>query len=150
MKVTIITVGHKLESFETEWIELFQKRLKHYVNTEWVRLNSKKKLTDDELVSEIEKKISGSSQVVLLDEGGKSFDTKELKTWVDKMEVQSKSQICFVIGESHGFSEKILKKFPFHFSLSKLTFPHKLALLILFEQLYRVYSLKAGSPYHHS
>lgn len=150
MKISVITIGHKFEDFELEWIDLYQKRLKHYVTMDWIRLNPKKKITDDELCAEIEKKTSPGVQIILLDESGKSWNTQEFKTWIDKLENQSKVQICFVIGESHGFSESILKKYPFHLSLSKLTFPHKLALLILFEQLYRVYSWKAGSPYHHT
>lgn len=128
---------------------MFQKRIGHLVTFNWHSVNLKKKTNDDEITQQIEKKISPGTQVVLLDEAGKSWDTKEWKTWIDKLENQSKEQICFVIGESHGFSEKILKKFPFHLSLSKLTFSHRLALLVLFEQIYRVYSWKSGSPYHH-
>jgi|JI10StandDraft_1071094.scaffolds.fasta_scaffold151141_2 23S rRNA (pseudouridine1915-N3)-methyltransferase len=150
MKITVITIGHKFETFEEEWIEVYQKRLKHYVAADWIRLNPKKKFSDADLISEIEKKSQPGSQIVLLDESGKSMNTGEIKTWIEKLEVQSQSHICFVIGESHGFSQTLLKKFPFHLSLSKLTFPHKLAMLVLFEQLYRVYSWKAGSPYHHS
>lgn len=149
MKISILTVGHKLEPFEEEWIGLFQKRLKHYVPTDWIRINPKKKISDDELIAEIEKKKTSGAQIVLLDETGKSWNTKEFKDWIGSQENQAKSQIFFVLGESHGFSEKMLKHYPFHISLSKLTFSHKLALLILFEQLYRVYSWKAGSPYHH-
>lgn len=149
MRISILTVGHKLESFEEEWINLFQKRIKPYVSCDWIRLNPKKKISDEDLILEIEKKTLRGSKIVLLDENGKSFSTKEFKDWIDKLEIQSTSHLCFVLGESHGFSEQFLKKHPFHISLSKLTFPHKLALLILSEQLYRVYSWKAGSPYHH-
>lgn len=149
MKLSIVFVGHKFESFEEDWINLYLKRLKNYVSVEWIRLNPKKKLSEDEFIAEIEKKCSPGTQVVLLDDSGKAWNTKEFKDWIDKQELQSRSQVCFVVGESHGFTDKLLEKFPFHISLSKLTFPHKLALLILFEQLYRVYSWKAGSPYHH-
>ncbi|MEZ4845693.1 MAG: 23S rRNA (pseudouridine(1915)-N(3))-methyltransferase RlmH [Bdellovibrionota bacterium] len=148
MKLSVVFVGHKFESFEEDWIHLYLKRLKNYVSIDWVRLNPKKKFSEDEFIAEIEKKCPPGAQVVLLDDGGKSWNTQDFRDWIDKQEIQSRS-VCFVIGESHGFSEKLLKKFPFHLSLSKLTFPHKLALLILFEQLYRVYSWKAGSPYHH-
>lgn len=106
-------------------------------------------MTNDEFIQEIEKKTSPGTSIVLMDEIGKSWSTKDFRDWIDKQENQSKPGICFVIGESHGFSEPILKKFPLHISLSKLTFSHNLALLVLFEQLYRIYSWKAGSPYHH-
>lgn len=149
MKVSVISVGHKFESFEEQWVDVYHKRLTHYVSVDWFRLSPKKKLSDEDFISEIEKRAAPGAQIVLLDETGKSWNTKEFKHWIDKLEVQSKPQICFVIGESHGFSETLLKKFPFHLSLSMLTFAHKLAMLVLFEQLYRVYSWKAGSPYHH-
>lgn len=149
VKISILTIGHKFEPFENQWVEFFQKRLSHYINNDWVRIKPKKKLSDAQLITEIEKKITSTSLVVLLDEAGKSWNTQEFKSWIDQMENQSKTHICFVIGESHGFSQALLKKFPFHLSLSKLTFPHKIALLVFIEQLYRVYAWKAGSPYHH-
>ncbi len=149
MKISILSIGHKMESFEKEWIQVYEKRLSNYVSCQSIRLDAKKKFTDEDLIKEIEKKVPGAN-IVLLDEVGKSWSTLELKNWIDKLENQSTQHICFVIGESHGFSENFKKQFPFHISLSKLTFPHKLAQLVLFEQLYRVYSWKAGSPYHHN
>lgn len=149
MKITILTIGHRLESFEEQWIDLFHKRLKAYVKTDFIRLNAKKKISDDELIKEIENKTAAGTQVILMDENGKSWSTKDFRDWIDKQENQSKPGVCLVIGESHGFSEKLLQTYPLHISLSKLTFSHNLALLVLFEQLYRIYSWKAGSPYHH-
>ena len=101
------------------------------------------------MAEQIEKKMPKNAKVILLDEGGEAFSTEKLKKWVESMETQSVPNLCFIIGESYGFSSEIKEKYPFHVSLSKLTFSHKLALLVLFEQLYRVYSWKAGSPYHH-
>lgn len=145
MKLSIVSISNKFETFEEKWIDLFHDRLSKFVKTDWIRLSAKKKLSDNDFI----KKIPDKSLVVLLDENGKSWDTKELKSWIEKQEVQSTEQICFVIGGSYGFSDQIKKKYPLHISLSKFTFPHKLALLVLFEQLYRVYSWKSGSPYHH-
>lgn len=145
MKISIVSISHKFETFEEEWIDLYQSRLSKFVKTNWIRLSAKKNIADADLI----KKIPERSLVVLLDENGKSWGTQELKSWVDQQEIQSTEQVCFVIGDAYGFSDEIKKKYPLHISLSKFTFPHKLALLILFEQLYRVYSWKAGSPYHH-
>ena len=148
MKISVLWVGHKLETFEQSWIEVFEKRLGRYVKSESIRM-APKKTSNEDLLKKLNELASGNSVVVLLDEGGKPWTTQEFKTWIDKQEIQSKSSICFVIGDSYGFSDVIKKKFPTHISLSKFTLPHKLALLIFFEQLYRVYSIKAGSPYHH-
>lgn len=149
MRISVISFGHKPEPFEKEWMEVYQKRLKHFTKIEWHRIDSKKNLDDEDVIREIQKKTSSGTQVVLLHDAGKSWSTQDMKTWIEKQENQSKEQICFVIGGAYGFSEEILKTFPLHLSLSKFTFSHKIALLVLFEQLYRVYSWKAGTPYHH-
>lgn len=78
-----------------------------------------------------------------LDEKGKSLDTKKFsKILLDRQE------ICFFIGGAYGFNEDFLKKCDVVISLSALTFAHKLAKLILFEQVYRALCINNSHPYH--
>ena len=60
-----------------------------------------------------------------------------------------KKRIVFVIGGPWGFSEDVYARADFKMSLSKMTFPHQLVRLLFLEQLYRVFTIIKGEPYHH-
>jgi 23S rRNA (pseudouridine1915-N3)-methyltransferase len=58
-------------------------------------------------------------------------------------------RLVFIIGGAWGFSDEVYKRADYKMSLSKLTFPHQLVRLIFLEQLYRVFTVLKGEPYHH-
>jgi 23S rRNA (pseudouridine1915-N3)-methyltransferase len=60
-----------------------------------------------------------------------------------------KKRIVFIIGGPWGFSEEVYSKADFRMSLSRMTFPHQLVRLLFLEQLYRVFTIIKGEPYHH-
>lgn len=68
---------------------------------------------------------------------------RTLKRWM-----QEGRDVAFIIGGAYGLDPEVLECCDFKLSLSKLTFPHELARLILLEQLYRALTILAGSPYH--
>lgn len=88
-------------------------------------------------------------RVVLLDEHGKEYSSRALASLVDSFGIQGASRIAFVIGGVYGFSDEVRRTFPLHLSLSQLTFSHQLVRLIFLEQLYRVFTILRGEPYHH-
>lgn len=85
--------------------------------------------------------------VVLLDEKGKQFSSKKFAGFLEQKKNQSQN-ICFVIGGPNGHHDVIRSKADFLFSLSDLTFPHDIALMLLIETLYRSLSINVGHPYH--
>ena len=79
---------------------------------------------------------------------GKQLTSEELADKIDKLGVQGKSHIVFIIGGSIGLGEVVLKKSNYALSFSKMTFPHQLMRVILLEQIYRSYRIINGEPYH--
>jgi 23S rRNA (pseudouridine1915-N3)-methyltransferase len=93
-------------------------------------------------------KKENSYQVVLLTENGKQYDSPEFALYIDQQFYQQSKSPIFVIAGAEGFSQDLLKSYPQKMSLSPMTFPHKLARIILVEQLYRAQCISAGHPYH--
>ena len=78
---------------------------------------------------------------------GKQFSSEELAAKLEGA-FSGANEICFIIGSSHGLAEKVKKECDVRLSLSSLTFPHQLMRVILFEALYRSFTILAGKRYH--
>lgn len=85
--------------------------------------------------------------VILMAENGTLMTGPELSKWVDK-KIETNGQIIFIIGGSSGHGKSVIKRADEKLSLSPLTYPHKLARLLLVEQLYRSQTISRGHPYH--
>ena len=88
--------------------------------------------------------------LVLLDERGSQVDTDALTGWVRRWRDEGRRQVVFAIGDAHGFAPADRERADELLGLSKLTLPHRLAHVVLCEQLYRVGTILAGHPYHHA
>ena len=93
--------------------------------------------------------ITDDDYVILLDEKGKEIKTIEFSVALEKMFFLPKKRIVFIIGGPWGFSEMVYSRADYKMSLSKMTFPHQLVRLLFLEQLYRVFTIIKGEPYHH-
>ena len=78
---------------------------------------------------------------------GKTLSSEALAVLVEKQAAVS-SEICFVIGSSHGLHDSVKKRADMRLSVSPMTFPHHLARIMVLEQLYRAEAIQAGSKYH--
>jgi 23S rRNA (pseudouridine1915-N3)-methyltransferase len=87
--------------------------------------------------------------VILLDEKGKEYRTVEFSGLMEKTFMLPKKRVIFVIGGPWGFSEDVYSRSDLMMSFSKMTFPHQLVRLLFLEQLYRVFTIIQGEPYHH-
>jgi 23S rRNA (pseudouridine1915-N3)-methyltransferase len=87
--------------------------------------------------------------LVILDERGRQLSSVELATWIGERRDRGASSIDFLIGDAHGFDDAARARGELVFGLSRLTLPHRLARLLLVEQLYRAGTILAGHPYHH-
>jgi len=93
--------------------------------------------------------ISNDDYVILLDERGKEFRTIEFSAWFGKLFMLTNKRLLFIIGGPWGFSDEVYGRADFRMSLSCMTFPHQLVRLLFLEQLYRVFTIMKGEPYHH-
>jgi len=87
--------------------------------------------------------------MVLLDMRGQQLSTHELMRKIEQWERQSPKTLTFVIGGAFGVSPALFKRADFVWSLGLMTLAHRLGLLLLCEQLYRVNTLFRGVPYSH-
>lgn len=88
----------------------------------------------------------GAAHVVALDMGGKTFDSLGFSKALAALMARGKGDVAFVMGGKEGLPMRF-RKSETVWSLSPLTFPHRVARLVLFEQLYRALSLQRGEPY---
>lgn len=151
MSIRIISVGKKHESWVSDGIERYQKRLKKPFDIEWVFLPHSS-LHDAAARQDESKRIilrlDKSDYVVLLDEKGKNVDSTDLSNrLLATLEVSQ--QIVIIIGGAYGVNSDLIDRANFVWSLSHLVFPHQLVRLILTEQIYRSQEIAGGKPYHH-
>ena len=156
MKIRLITVGALKNQGLSALIQTYRQRLKHFTQLifEEVREVPVKKgmpaqVAADREAEAILEKLEGASFIIALDVNGKHKSTEQWVESFKQWESQSRKEITWVVGGAHGLSDSILRQAHERLSLSKLTFTHEMAQLIWHEQIYRVYTILRGVPYHH-
>jgi 23S rRNA (pseudouridine1915-N3)-methyltransferase len=147
--LNLIVVG-KLKDAHLEAIE--NDYLKRITNPELVihevKASAENKEAEGEAILKKVRDLSqgGSFHLIVMTEWGKRFTSVSFAEWTKTL--IEKQKVFFVIGGAEGFSEEVLKTCQEKISLSELTYPHKLARILLVEQLYRAQTIRSGHPYH--
>jgi len=156
MKITLLQTGKTTDKNISEVADLYSNRIKKYSNFEIVTLpdlKSAKNMSVQEQQLKEGKKIlqsvSGDDYIILLDERGKEYRSLEFSGMMEKLFMLPRKRILFIIGGPWGFSDEVYSRADLKMSLSKMTFPHQLVRLLFLEQLYRVFTIIKGEPYHH-
>lgn len=151
MSIRIIAIGKKHDSWVSEGIERYQKRLKRPFQNEWVILPhsafSDVRARQEES-ERILSRLNANAFVILLDEKGKNIDSPSLSKLL-LSSLETSRQIVIIIGGAYGVDITVHQRADFIWSLSLLVFPHQLVRLILIEQLYRSQEIANCNPYHH-
>ena len=92
-------------------------------------------------------KVPSGVAVVALDVTGTALDSEQFAARLDRHRLSGQG-LAFVIGGAYGLAPEVLSRAEWRLSLSPMTLPHRLAQLLLAEQLYRAKTLLAGEPYH--
>jgi 23S rRNA (pseudouridine1915-N3)-methyltransferase len=88
-----------------------------------------------------------AAPAVLLDAGGKTYDSDAFAKWLGEQRDRGTREIIFVCGDADGFPEKLRERVKQKLSLSAMTYSHELARVMLVEQIYRAFAILSGSPY---
>ena len=154
MKFELLFLGKTKDSFLSEGIDEYYSRLIHYVSVSIKTLKVKsKEQWNDTITRQQEGKLllthvpAGSFKVVL-DSRGRQFTSEKMADLLERWEQQGIKQVSFLIGGALGLSAEVVQEADLLFSLSKMTFTHDMTRLILMEQLYRAFTIKAGEKYH--
>jgi 23S rRNA (pseudouridine1915-N3)-methyltransferase len=158
MQIRIVAVGKIKEKFLQDGIAEYEKRLRPYVKLQIAEIADEKRPASSSTSVETlakekegERILSGvpsGSFVVSLDVKGQSWSSEDLADAFRVWELGGKSLIVFVIGGDLGLSPEVLARSDIRLSLSRMTFTHPLARLLLLEQVYRACRIKSGEPYH--
>lgn len=155
MKIKIIALGKIKEKFLKEGSDEFMKRLTSYASLEIIELPAieikDENLTAKTLDLEGEKILSHikpQSFVITMEIKGKMFSSEEFAEKIEELTNEGVSEIIFVIGSSCGISPIVSNRANLKMSMSKMTFLHQFARLILVEQIYRAFKIIKNETYH--
>ncbi len=154
MKLTIICLGKYKEKAYLELEKEYVKRLSPFAKLKVIELaeQSYRKNSDIEQIKnkeadEIRKYLPKGAIVILLDEDGVLRNSIDFASNLERL-TSLGQELVFILGSGVGLSPTLLEVANYTFSLSKLTFPHNLARILLLEQLYRACMINSGKEYH--
>jgi 23S rRNA (pseudouridine1915-N3)-methyltransferase len=155
MKINLVCIGKTDDKEIKNLISYYQIRLPKHWNFEIIEIpdvkNAKNKNPDILKKEEAKlflQQIDSTEIVVLLDEKGKQFTSREFATKIDIWQNNSVKKIHLLIGGAYGFAEEIYLRANEKISLSKMTFTHQMIRLFIVEQIYRADQILQGKPYH--
>ena len=151
MKINIVAVGKIKEKYLIDGIKEYAKRLSAYAVVNEVEVPEETSLLNIETKSQREgvrllEKAKGFK--IGLDIKGIGLESKELAKLIHANMVDGISEMSFIIGGSNGLSDDVRKKCDILLSFGKMTFPHQLFRLMLYEQIYRAFTIINNTPYH--
>ena len=155
MKINLLCIGKTDDKEIKNLVNYYLTRLPRHWNfeiTEIPDVKNARNLTPDLLKKEEAKlflnQIENTDLVVLLDEKGKQFTSREFAQKLDSYQNNSIKNICFLVGGAYGFSEEMYQRANEKISISKMTFTHQMIRLFFVEQIYRADQILQGKPYH--
>lgn len=151
MKHDLIFLGKTKDSFISKGIDNYASRLKHYTKVSARTLKEKKSGGKADIVMEgrqLLEAVPAGWLIVALDSRGDQFTSEKFANVISEWEQRGVKGVCYLIGGPTGISEEVIAKADLCLSLSKMTFTHDMVRLLLMEQVYRAYTIKAGEKYH--
>lgn len=137
-------------------IRMYQDRIKRLYPVKWVTLPDIKRSGNMDIEQRKEKegelilsRLQNDDHLILLDERGKEYTSKEWAEWIEKQMSAPGKRLVLLIGGAFGFSPSIYERANGSMAMSRMTFTHEMVRLILSEQLYRAFTLLNNIKYHY-
>lgn len=156
--VTILCVGRLKERFFSDAAAEYVKRLGRFCKLQIIEVKDEPtpdRPSEKERTAVLEKegarileKLPRQAYAVALCVEGKQLQSEAFAEMLGRIFTTGKNHVVFVIGGSMGLSDAVKERADLRLGFSEMTFPHQLMRVILLEQVYRAYCIRAGSPYH--
>ena len=155
MRINLICIGKTDDKEIISLSKYYLPRIPKHWNFELLEIpdvKNAKNLSPEQLKKEeaklFQNQIESSDLIILLDEKGKQFTSREFSEKIDFWMGSSVKKVNILIGGAYGFSDEIYQRANEKISLSKMTFTHQMIRLFFVEQIYRAATILQGKPYH--
>lgn len=145
LKITVVSVGKRHEEMYQDALATYERKLRPCCRLSWQLIPSSDIDTE---ATQLLARASGS-YTVLLDERGKTFDSRDIAEFLEARQNQADNDITIIIGGAYGVSDSVRTQADSVISLGAMTLPHQLVRVIVLEQLYRGFAILKNTGYHH-
>jgi len=153
LRIRVASFGRARSDTLALAVQDYAARLSHYVQFELLELPAHRSgragatLARSTEAAALLERVRPSDWLVTLDESGQQLSSPELSRFLSEAQ-RSSRDLLFAVGGDQGLGEEALRHSHLNLSLSRMTLPHRLARLVLVEQLYRALTIQRGEPYH--
>jgi 23S rRNA (pseudouridine1915-N3)-methyltransferase len=154
MRLEILLLNKTKDSYLQQGVADYLQRLRRYAPVELIeiKLRNLTSRSDSEIKAQesalLDRRAAEGSYRIALDSRGQQYSSEEFATLLTELENRATKRVSFIIGGPLGLAVEQLQRADQVLSLSALTFTHDMTRLILLEQIYRAYTIKAGTSYH--
>lgn len=146
MRVAIVAVGKVKERSLRKVLDDYLGRIGRYCKVEEIELKDE---APERVRERFERAIDRSGRTIALEVDGASWSSERLAKAIGDCELHSVPTVTFLIGGAYGLPPEVSRAADVRLSLSAMTLPHRLARVVLAEQIYRAFTILRGEPYSH-
>jgi 23S rRNA (pseudouridine1915-N3)-methyltransferase len=140
LKLVVLAVGKLRDKHLTALCDDYGARIRRHLPLEVVEVE------DDAALA---RRWPAEGEVIALEPGGESWTTERFAKQLEDRMTYGTRTLTFAIGGADGLPAPLVRRAKLRLSLSAMTLPHRLARLMLLEQLYRILTIIRDEPYHH-
>jgi 23S rRNA (pseudouridine1915-N3)-methyltransferase len=146
VRIAIIAVGKIKQAGLRAELEDYLARIRRYTACDEIEV---KDGHERELIDRFERALPARASVIALEVEGKAFSSAAFARWIGRCEQNAVGTAAFLIGGAYGLPPALSKRADLQLSLSTMTLPHRLARVVLAEQIYRAFTILRNEPYAH-